>query len=105
MEKKYDKVVAGVLAILLGGLGIHLFYLGCNKKGLYYLLGSFVIGFAVTILTFVTFGLGFFLYALCYIPAILGIIHGIHYLTDPSQEAFEARVEEEKDKILNWTIK
>lgn len=104
MEQKKDKVVAGVLAILFGGLGIHLFYLGCNKKGLYYLLGSFVIAFAVTIISFITFGIGSILYVLCWLPYVLGLIDGIHYLSD-SQEAFERRIEEEKDRILNWPIK
>jgi TM2 domain-containing membrane protein YozV len=29
-----QKVVAGILGILLGGLGVHSFYLGNTKKGL-----------------------------------------------------------------------
>ena len=33
-----SKSVAVVLAILLGGLGIHHFYLGNTKKGLFYLI-------------------------------------------------------------------
>lgn len=42
-----SKVVAGLLGILLGSLGVHSFYLGNSKKGL--------IQIAVTV---VTFGLG-----------------------------------------------
>lgn len=39
MQNK-SKVAAGVLAILLGSLGIHHFYLGNTKKGLIFLLVS-----------------------------------------------------------------
>ena len=52
-----SKIVAGLLAILLGGLGIHKFYLGQSGKGILYLL-------------------------LCwtYIPGILALIEGITIL-------------------------
>jgi TM2 domain-containing membrane protein YozV/ribosomal protein S27AE len=53
-----NKVAAGVLAILLGGLGVHKFYLGKIGWGILYLL--------------------FFWTA---IPAIAGLIEGIIYLT------------------------
>lgn len=33
-----SKIVAGILALLLGGLGIHKFYLGNTKSGILYLL-------------------------------------------------------------------
>ena len=33
-----NKIVAGILAILLGGIGIHKFYLGQTGKGIMYLL-------------------------------------------------------------------
>jgi len=38
MEDKKNKIVAGVLGILLGSLGIHWFYLGNTKRGVIYLL-------------------------------------------------------------------
>ena len=73
-----SKVAAGLLAIFLGGLGIHKFYLGYIGPGLVYLLVN-TIGWIVT-----TFLLG--------IPnIILGIIafiEGIIYLTK-SDEEFE----------------
>ncbi len=52
-----DKVSAGILAILLGGIGIHKFYLGKIGPGIAYLF-------------------------LCWtlIPAIVGVIEGIYYL-------------------------
>ena len=58
------KIVAGILGILLGGLGIHKFYLGYTKEGIIQLI------------------LGFF----C-IGSIIGLIEGIIYLTK-SDEAF-----------------
>ena len=61
------RVAAGVLAILLGGLGVHKFFLGKIGQGLLYLL--------------------FFWTA---IPAIIGLIEGIIYLTT-SDEDFAAR--------------
>jgi len=53
-----DKNAAGLLAILLGGIGIHHFYLGNNGMGILYLLFSWT-----------------------GIPLILGIIEGIKHLT------------------------
>lgn len=59
------KVVAGILGILLGGLGIHKFYLGYTKEGIIQL----VIGV-------VTCGIG----------GIIGLIEGIIYLTKSDEE-------------------
>ncbi len=53
-----SKTTAGVLAILLGGLGIHKFYLGKAGLGILYLL-----------------------FCWTYIPSIIGIVEGIIYLT------------------------
>lgn len=52
-----NKLVAGILAILLGTLGIHKFYLGQNGKGILYLL-----------------------FCWTYIPSILSFIEGIMIL-------------------------
>ena len=60
------KIVAGILAILLGGLGIHKFYLGYTKEGIIQILLSFI----------------------C-LGGIIGVIEGIIYLTK-SDEAFVA---------------
>jgi TM2 domain-containing membrane protein YozV len=57
------KIVAGILGILLGGLGIHKFYLGYTKEGIIQLI------------------LGFF----C-IGSIIGLIEGIIYLTKSDEE-------------------
>lgn len=52
-----SKVAAGVLAIFLGGLGIHKFYLGKIGQGILYLI-----------------------FCWTYIPALIGFIEGIIYL-------------------------
>lgn len=53
-----SRSTAGILGILLGGIGIHHFYIGNAGRGIIYLL-------------------------LCWtmIPAIIGLIEGIQYLT------------------------
>ena len=58
------KIPAGILAIVLGGLGIHKFVLGYTKEGVITLL-----------VTLLTFGFGGF------IMGIIGLIEGILYLT------------------------
>ena len=58
-----DRVTAGVFALLLGGVGIHHFYLGNTVRGVVYLL------------FFWTF-----------IPAIAGFIEGILYLLKSDAE-------------------
>jgi TM2 domain-containing membrane protein YozV len=61
------RIAAALFAIFLGGLGIHKFYLGQVGLGIVYLL-------------------------LCwtFIPALIGLIEGIIYLT-MTDEAFSAR--------------
>lgn len=66
MDKK-EKLTAGLLALFVGGLGIHKFYLKDNNKGILYLL-------------------------LCWtgIPAILALIDAISILT-MSDDEFNAK--------------
>ena len=58
-----SKVTAGVLALLLGGLGVHKFYLGQTGAGIVYLLFCWTL-----------------------IPALIALIEGIIYLTQSEQE-------------------
>lgn len=62
-----SKATAGILAILLGSLGVHKFYLG--KIGL---------------------GIVYILFCWTGIPGIIGLIEGILYLTK-TEEEFQAK--------------
>ncbi|WP_027137914.1 NINE protein [Gaetbulibacter saemankumensis] len=66
-SQENKKVLAGVLGILFGGLGIHKFVLGYNKEGIILLIAS--------ILT-------------CGIASIIGLIEGIIYLTKSDEEFY-----------------
>ncbi len=48
MERR-NKIVAGILAIFFGGLGIHAFYIGNIKMGVAIVIGT-VIGFLTSII-------------------------------------------------------
>jgi TM2 domain-containing membrane protein YozV len=58
------KIVAGIFGILLGGLGIHKFYLGYTKEGIIQIVLSLI----------------------CGIGAIIGLIEGIIYLTKSDED-------------------
>ncbi len=60
------KVIAGILAILIGGLGIHKFILGYTKEGIIQIL----------------------LNILCGAGSIIGLIEGIIYLTKSDEEFY-----------------
>ena len=62
-----NRVLAAVFAILLGGLGIHKFYLGRIGQGIIYLV-----------------------FCWTFIPALIGFVEGIIYLT-MTDEAFNAK--------------
>lgn len=59
------KMTAGILGILLGGFGVHKFYLGYTKEGVIQLIATFVT---------------------CGIAAILPLIEGIIYLTMSNED-------------------
>lgn len=62
------KVVAGILGILLGGLGAHKFYLGYTSTGVIQLIVSLI-----------TCGAGSF----------IGLVEGIIYLTKSDKEFYQ----------------
>jgi len=70
-----NKLVAGLLAIFLGGLGIHKFYLGLNQQGVIMLVGTLVGALACGIGPIVT--------------GIIALIEGIMYLTQTDQGFYE----------------
>lgn len=73
------KVVAGVLAIILGSLGIHKFILGYNTEG-FILLGISVFSYATMCLVIGAF--------IVWIPGLIGLIEGIIYLTKSDEEFY-----------------
>lgn len=58
-----DRTTAGIFALLLGGLGVHKFYLGQTTQGILYLC-----------------------FCWTFIPAIVGFIEGILYLMKTDEE-------------------
>jgi len=62
-----SKTTAGILGILLGGLGVHKFYMGRIGQGILYLV-----------------------FVWTYVPAIIGLIEGIWYLV-MSEEDWQRR--------------
>ncbi len=73
------KILAGILAIILGSLGIHKFILGYQKEG-FILLGASIVGFALSCI-----GVGVFI---IWITGLIGIIEGIIYLTKSDEEFY-----------------
>lgn len=74
------KVLAGIMGILFGGLGIHKFVLGYNQEG-FILLGVFLISIPLTC---------FLIGAITiYVPVIIGLIEGIIYLTRTDEEFYQ----------------
>jgi len=73
------KMLAGILAIILGSLGIHKFILGYQKEGIILLVAT-VIGYAT-----MCFVIGWFLVMA---TAIVGLIEGIIYLTKSDEEFY-----------------
>ena len=75
------KITAGILAILLGGLGIHKFILGYRSAGLIMLLVS-ILG-AILILPTV-------------VMSIIGLVEGIIYLTKDDEDFVRQYIDQEK---------
>ncbi len=69
------KMLAGILAIVLGSLGIHKFILGYQKEGIIMIAVTLVLGFF-------TCGIG------ASLMGIVGLIEGIIYLTKSDAEFY-----------------
>jgi len=76
-------MVAGLLAIFLGSLGIHKFYLGYKNEGIIMLVVTLVAGT-------ITCGAG------AGIMSIVGLIEGIMYLTKSDAEFQQMYVQNKK---------
>jgi len=73
-----SRIAAALLALFLGGIGIHKFYLGSWGWGLIYLI-----------------------FCWTYVPALLGLIEAIIYLTK-SDEAFAEKYSPETQSAWRW---
>ena len=71
---------AATIAILIGTLGIHKFYLGYTKSGIIMLLVSLL-----------TFGVG------APVMAVISLIEGILYLTKSDAEFYQTYVQNKKE--------
>jgi len=74
------KMLAGILAIVLGSLGVHKFILGYQKEGLI-LLGVTVVGYATLCIAIGAF--------ILMATGIIGLIEGVIYLTKSDEEFYE----------------
>ncbi|AOW08897.1 TM2 domain-containing protein [Flavobacterium gilvum] len=68
IPQENKKILAGVLAIVLGGLGVHKFILGYKQEGIIQL-----------IIGIITCGMG----------GIIGFVEGIIYLTKSDEEFYQ----------------
>ena len=84
-----SKIVAGLLAILLGGLGIHKFYLGYTGPGIALLILT-VVGFATAIIV-----VGFFILLAV---TVVCLVEGVIYLTKQDDQFEQEYVVQRK----NW---
>ncbi|RLD84118.1 MAG: hypothetical protein DRJ07_05445 [Bacteroidetes bacterium] len=66
------KILAGILAIILGAFGVHKFILGYQKEGLIMLL-----------ITILTCGIG------AAVTSLIGLIEGIIYLTKTDEDFYQ----------------
>ncbi|AIL46761.1 TM2 domain-containing protein [Elizabethkingia anophelis] len=74
--KSEKKLVAGILGILIGYLGIHKFYLGYTKAGIIQLIASVVT---------------------CGVAGIISFVEGIIYLTKSDEEFDRTYVQGKKE--------
>ena len=86
------KIIAGLLGIFCGSLGLHRFYLGHNQAGLIYLGVTLVSGIAGAFCPFV--------WALPSVVGLLGLIDGIMILIDETGTKYN-----DKKKLIMWMDK
>jgi TM2 domain-containing membrane protein YozV len=79
MNQDNKKVLAGILGIFFGGIGVHKFILGYNTEG-FILLGITLISIPLMCIIIGVFTI--------YIPVLIGLIEGIIYLTKSDEEFY-----------------
>lgn len=98
-QPRYDKTLAGILAIFLGCFGVHHFYVGNNERGISYIVVSLLFMVGYVVVSFVTFGLTSFLLPLTNLFVfVVSIIDAIHYFQD-TQESFDERIKKETQPL------
>ena len=85
----WEKNAAGICGLLLGGLGVHKFFLGLNNAGFIMLAVSVGGLFLTPCLIFPFFG--------PMIMWLVGLIEGIIYLTKPDDEFYQTYAIEKKE--------
>lgn len=83
------KILAGVLGILLGGIGVHKFIIGYNREGII-MLSSQLISW---ILFITSCGILFFL---PFLVSVVGFVEGIIYLTKSDEEFVQTYIVDKK---------
>lgn len=79
-SKDNKRVLAGIMGIVFGYLGVHKFILGYTNEGII-LAAIFVLSFPLMCIIIGAFTI--------YIPIIIGFIEGIIYLTKSEEEFYE----------------
>ena len=80
LNKKHGKTTAGLLGILLGGIGLHKFYLGSWGWGILFIVSIFILPGA---------------------SALCGLIEGIIYLT-MNEQKFDAKYNMTPSEPFRW---
>lgn len=73
------KILAGILAIIFGSLGVHKFILGYQKEGIILLVAT-IIGYATMCFIIGTF--------IVIATGVIGLIEGIIYLTKSDEDFY-----------------
>ena len=94
------KIIAGLLGIFCGSLGLHRFYLGHNQSGFIYLGVTLCGGIIIGALTAVTWGAAAILYPITAVPWLLGIVDGVMILVDETGTKYN-----DKKKLIMWMDK
>jgi len=76
-QARDKKIICGVLALLMGGIGVHKFVLGYTKEGVIMLLLCFTL-------------------VLAPVMGIIAFVEGIIYLTKTDEEFLETYIEGHK---------
>ncbi|MFZ4613829.1 MAG: TM2 domain-containing protein [Bacteroidia bacterium] len=100
LNEDNKRIIAGLLGIFCGSLGLHRFYLGHNQSGLIYLGVTLCGGIIIGALAAVTWGAAAILYPITAVPWLLGIVDGVMILVDETGTKYN-----DKKKLIMWMDK